>query len=126
VLAALADNADEEETDVPAAGSRQPGETPAAAAGLVVYSMEVKTRSTRGRQAKGTASTGGRGTTGGKAGRGRGTGRGASTGRGSRKPKGRRRKFDLSDDSEEEARLDSGDEDWGSPKAPKVRKLFAE
>lgn len=138
MLAALQDNADDKEADpagaaaAAAGGGKHPSATPAAAtAGLVVYSMETKPRSSRGRGAGkgGAASTGGAraASTGGRAG-GRGSrGRrgGASTGgRGSKKAKSRRRKFDLGGDtSEEEVEVDSGDEEWGS-RGKKARKLF--
>jgi hypothetical protein len=123
VLAALADDAELEgpEAAAPAThGGKLAGATPAAAAGLVVYSMEAKTRSTKGRAPK--ATTGGRGSTAGRGSRGRGTGQGASTGRGSKKAKPRRRKYAADDSSEEEA--DSGDEDWGSARAAPKARLF--
>lgn len=124
VLAALQDNGDDEDGEAAAApaaahGGRYAGTTPAAVAGLVVYSMDVKARSTRCRGGKAAATTGGRASTGGKSSRGRG--KGASTGRGSKKAKTRRRKFDLSD-SDGDEQPDSGDEDWRNGK--KARKLF--
>jgi hypothetical protein len=125
VLAALADDAELEgpEEAAPAThGGKLAGATPAAAAGLVVYSMEAKARSTRGRGPRG--STGGRGSTAGRGSRGRGTGRGASTGRGSKKAKPRRRKYAAAVSSDEEAEADSGDEDWGSARAAAKARLF--
>ena len=130
MLAALADDhADDDDAAAAAAGpggKHHVNATPAGAAGLVVYSMDAKTRSTRGRGGKGAASTGGRDSTGGRgAGKGRGTGR-ASSSRAGKKTKVRRKRFGpVSDSSACESEPEADDEDWGSTKkAAKARKLF--
>lgn len=129
VLAALADQADDEDGEGAAAahGGKHTGPVPAAASGLVVYSMDAKGKSTRARGGKGSAAAG-RASTGGGGGRGtrgRGTGRTTGSKATGKKTKSRRRRFKIADDSsEEDAGADSGDEEWDGAKPGKARKLF--